>query len=66
MRAEDVAAPLVLEGAVNGWPFRAHVERFLASALRPGDVVVMDNIGSHKVAGIREGVEAAGTTLHVA
>ena len=54
---------LVLEGAINGRSFLAYVEQFLAPALRPGDVLVLDNLGSHKVAGVREAVEAAGATL---
>ena len=63
LRADGIAAPLVLEGAVNGPSFLAYVEQFLAPALRPGDVVVLDNLGSHKVKGVREAVEAAGATL---
>ena len=62
-RAEGVVAPLVLGGAIDGPAFLAYVEQFLAPALRPGDVPVMDNLGSHKVAGVREAVEAAGATL---
>jgi transposase len=63
LRADGIAAPLVLEGAVNGQSFLAYVRQFLVPALRPGDVVVLDNLGSHKVAGVREAVEAAGATL---
>ena len=63
LRADGIAAPLVLEGAINGQSFLAYVRRFLAPALRLGDVVVLDNLGSHKVAGVREAVEAAGATL---
>ncbi len=63
LRAEGIVAPLVLDGAVDGPAFLAYVEQFLAPALRPGDVVVLDNLGSHKVAGVREAVEAAGATL---
>ena len=62
-RADGITAPLVLEGAINGPSFLAYVEQFLAPALRPGDTVVLDNLGSHKVAGVREAVEAAGATL---
>jgi hypothetical protein len=47
-----------VEGAIKGRSFLAYVERLLAPALLPGDVVVMDNLGSHKVAGVREAVEA--------
>ena len=63
LRADGVTAPLVLEGAINGPSSLAYVEQFLAPALHPGDMVVMDNLGSHKVAGVREAVEAAGATL---
>ena len=63
LRADGLAAPLVLDGAINGESFLAYVEQFLAPALRPGDVLVMDNLPSHKVAGVREAVEAAGATL---
>lgn len=63
MRAEGFIAPLTVEGAVNGEPFRAWVEQHLAPALKAGDIVVMDNLSSHKVAGIREAIEAAGAEL---
>ena len=63
LRADGITAPLVLEGAINGPAFLAYVEQFLARALRPGDVLVLDNLSSHKVAGVREAVEAAGATL---
>ncbi len=63
LRAEGVTAPLVLDGAMNGPGFLAYVEQFLAPALRPGDVLIMDNLSSHKVAGVREAVEAAGASL---
>jgi transposase len=63
LRADGFAAPVVTAGAVNGDLFRAYVRQQLAPALRPGDVVVMDNLGSHKVAGVREAIEAAGGRL---
>jgi transposase len=63
LRADGITAPLVLDGAINGQSFLAYVRRFLAPTLRPGDVLVLDNLGSHKVAGVREAVEAAGATL---
>ena len=53
----------MLDGAINGQSFRAYVEQFLAPTLSPGDVVVADNLGSHKVAGVREAIEARGATL---
>ena len=48
----------------DGWPsFRAYVEQFVVPILRQGDIVVMDNLPSHKVAGIRQAIEAAGAKL---
>jgi transposase len=63
LRAGGVTAPLVIDGAVNGDLFVAYVRQVLAPALRPGDVVVMDNLASHKRAGVREAIEAAGATV---
>ena len=63
LRAEGLVAPLVLDGAIDGPAFLAWVERMLAPALRPGDTVVADNLGSHKVAGVREAIEARGASL---
>ena len=48
---------------MNGPAFVAYVEQFLAPALRPGDVVVMDNLGAHKVAGVEDAIRAAGASL---
>lgn len=63
---DGVIAPLVLDGPIDGESFRAYVEQFLAPALRPGQVVVMDNLTSHKVAGVREAIEAVGArVLHL-
>lgn len=63
LRADGFIAPLVIDGAVNGDLFRAYVERVLVPELRAGDVVVMDNLGSHKVAGVRKAIEGAGCEL---
>jgi transposase len=63
LRAEGFIAPLTVEGAINGPLFRAWVEQHLAPALKPGDIVVMDNLSSHKVAGVREAIEAVGAEL---
>lgn len=63
LRAEGLTAPLVLDGAVNGDAFLAYVQQTLAPTLRPGDVVVMDNLSSHKRRGVREAVEAVGAKL---
>jgi transposase len=63
LRADGLVAPLVPDGAVDGPAFLAWVERMLAPALRPGDTVLADNLGSHKVAGVREAIEARGASL---
>lgn len=63
MRTEGFVAPLVVDGAINGETFRAYVEQMLAPTLSRGDTVIMDNLSSHKVAGIREAIERAGATL---
>jgi transposase len=63
LRHDRIDAPCVFDGAINGERFRAWVEQFLAPTLAPGDIVIMDNLSSHKVAGIREAVELAGADL---
>lgn len=63
LRAQGLIAPLVLDGAINGAAFRAWVEQCLAPVLRAGDVVVMDNLGAHKVGGVRAAIEATGAEL---
>jgi len=63
LRQEGITAPFVIGHAMNGCIFRAYVERVLAPTLEPGDVVIMDNLGSHKVAGVRSAIEARGATL---
>jgi len=63
LRHDRMTAPLVLDGAINGDVFRAYVEQFLAPTLAPGEIVLADNLGSHKVAGIREAIEARGANL---
>ncbi len=56
-------APYVLDGAMNGTIFLAWTEQMLAPTLVQGDIVVMDNLAAHKVAGIREAIEARGAEL---
>jgi transposase len=60
---EGVVAPLVIDGPMNGETFLAYVERMLVPALRPNDVVVMDNLASHKAEAVRAAIEAAGAEL---
>lgn len=50
LRVDGMMAPMVLDGAINGAAFLAYVEQVLVPELRPGDVVIMDNLGSHLVA----------------
>ena len=63
LRQSGVIAPLVLDGPMTGAAFRAYIEQALAPALKPGDVVVMDNLAAHKVAGIEEAIALAGASL---
>jgi len=63
LRRGGLVAPFVVDRAMNGATFRAYVEQVLAPTLGLGDVVVMDNLGSHKVAGIRQAIEARGAAL---
>jgi len=63
LRAEGFIAPLTMDGPINGPLFRGWVEQHLAPALQPGDIVVMDNLSSHKVTGVREAIEAVGAEL---
>ena len=63
LRADGLVAPLVVDGAMSGAMFRAYVEQILAPGLEPGDVVGMDNLSVHKVAGVREAIRAAGGSV---
>ena len=63
LRQDRLVAPCVLNGAINGESFLAYVEQMLVPTLTSGDIVVMDNLGSHKVAGVRKAIEAAGARL---
>lgn len=63
LRTSGLTAPLVIDGAVNGALFLAYVQQQLVPTLRPGDIVILDNLSSHKLAGVREAIEAAGAAL---
>ena len=63
LRHDQITAPCVIDGPINGATFRAYVEQFLAPTLTPGDIVVMDNLSSHKVEGVRKAIEARGASL---
>lgn len=63
LRLNGMAAPMLLDGPMNGAAFLAYTEQVLAPELRPGDIVVMDNLPSHKISGVREAIEKAGAQL---
>jgi transposase len=63
LRADGLVAPMVIDGPMTGDHFVAYVRRVLVPALRPGDVVVWDNLGCHKRAEARAAVEAAGAEV---
>lgn len=63
LRTCGLVAPCVLDGPINGTAFRAWVQQALVPVLQPGDLVVMDNLGSHKVAGVADAIEAVGAQL---
>jgi transposase len=63
LRCNGLTAPLVIDGAVNGEVFLAYVEQQLVRELKVGDIVIMDNLSSHKVAGVRAAIAKAGANL---
>ena len=63
LRLDGVVAPLVLDGPINAAAFEAYVEQFLAPTLQPGDIVVMDNLSSHKGPKVRALIEAVRAKL---
>ena len=63
LRVDRIDAPLVLDGPINGRAFTAYVEQFLVPTLAPGDIVIMDNLGSHKGKAVRRAIRAAGAKL---
>jgi transposase len=63
LRHDRIDAPCVLDGPINGASFRAWVEHMLVPTLKPGDVVVLDNLGSHKGHAVRAAIRGAGAHL---
>ena len=63
LRFDGFVAPLTIDGAINGKTFLAWVTQHLVPTLGDGDVVVMDNLSSHKVKGVREAIESVGAEL---
>ena len=63
LRNDRIAAPCVIDGPINGDIFRAYVEQVLVPVLKPGDIVIIDNLGSHKGHAVRAAIRAAGARL---
>ena len=63
LRVTGLTAPGVFDGAIDGESFRAYIDQILVPTLQPGDIVIADNLGAHKVAGIQRALQAAGATL---
>lgn len=63
LRCDRIDAPCVFDGPINGRSFAAYVEQILVPTLAPGDIVIMDNLGSHKGQPVREAIRRAGARL---
>jgi transposase len=63
LRRDGIVAPMVLDGPMSGEAFLAYIEQALVPELRPGNVVIMDNLPAHKIAGVRQAIETAGASL---
>ena len=63
LRHDRIVAPCVIDGPINGESFLAYVEQVLVPTLRPGDIVIIDNLGSHKGKAVRRAVQGAGAKL---
>jgi transposase len=63
LRSRGIAAPFVLDGPINRIAFETYVEKVLVPKLRPGDIVIMDNLSSHKGPRVREMIDAVGASL---
>lgn len=63
LRCDRVEAPWLIDGPINGERFRLYVENVLIPTLKPGDVVIMDNLGSHKSKLVRRAIRGAGAHL---
>src|SRR5262249_39816707 len=63
LRREGLSAPLVIDGPMDGATFLSYVQDFLCPTLKRADIVIADNLSSHKVPGVRQAIEAVGATL---
>jgi transposase len=63
LRHDRIDAPCVIDGPINGESFLAYVEQILVPVLKPGDIVIIDNLGSHKGKAVRRAIRSAGARL---
>jgi transposase len=63
LRLNEITAPWCLDGAMDGETFKTYLETQLAPTLKPGDIVIADNLSAHKIAGVKEIVEAPGASI---
>ena len=63
LRCDGLTAPCVFDGPINGLCFRAYVDQILLPTLKPGDIVIADNLGSHKSKAVRQAIRQAGARL---
>ena len=63
LRSDRIDAPLVLDGPINGKSFAAYIKQMLLPTLSPGDIVIMDNLGSHTSPAVRKAIREAGAKL---
>ncbi len=63
LRHDRIDAPWLLDGPINGETFRTYVEKLLVPTLKPGDIVLMDNLGSHKGKAVRQAIRSVGAKL---
>ena len=63
LRSDRIEAPCLFDGPINGERFHAYVEQLLVPTLKPGDVVILDNLGSHKGKAVRRAIRQAGARL---
>ena len=63
LRYDRIEAPWLLDGPINGERFRVYLEKILVPTLHPGDLVIMDNLGSHRSPAVRQAIRAAGGRL---
>ena len=63
LRHDAITAPCVFDGPINGESFRLYVDQILVPSLKQGDIVIMDNLGSHKSQVVRQSIRAAGARL---